>query len=221
MSFQPGQNSHGYGVNLSQALFNLPAWYTFQSAKATDRAAAMNFAAQEQDLIFRVAIAYFDVLRAIDLLETNIQEEEAALDFSGTNPGVAKKLVWTQSLTSTIARRLMTWLAIPRFSSAISCRPVTRRLRLLPVSLILRSKRCGRIFPFLKRRWFFKRVGGHGKREQPGCGCCSNIIWKPRRKLCGPAKRIDCPTLSATGSFSHFVTPTIVRDGVQASGRCV
>jgi outer membrane protein len=79
MSFQPGLNTHGYGVNLTQALFNLPAWYTFQSAKATDRAAAMNFAAQEQDLIFRVAIAYFDVLRAIDLLETNIQEDEAAL----------------------------------------------------------------------------------------------------------------------------------------------
>ncbi len=78
-SFRPGINSHGWGLNLSQSLFNLPAWYSFQSARATDRAAAMNYAAQEQDLIFRVAIAYFDVLRAIDLLETNLQEEEAAL----------------------------------------------------------------------------------------------------------------------------------------------
>ena len=78
-SFRPGINSHGWGVNLSQALFNLPAWYTYQSAKASDQAAAVNFAAMEQDLIFRVAIAYFDVLRAIDLLETNLQEEEAAL----------------------------------------------------------------------------------------------------------------------------------------------
>jgi outer membrane protein len=39
----------------------------------------VNLAAQEQDLIMRTAAAYFDILRAQDLLETNIQEEEAAL----------------------------------------------------------------------------------------------------------------------------------------------
>lgn len=78
-SFQPGINSHGWGVNLNQSLLNLPQWYTYQSARASDRASAVNFAAQEQDLIYRVSAAYFDVLRALDLLETNIQEEEAAL----------------------------------------------------------------------------------------------------------------------------------------------
>ena len=60
-------------------MLNLASWYTFQSAKASDRAAAVNLAAQEQDLIMRVAMAYFDVLRAQELLATNLQEEEAAL----------------------------------------------------------------------------------------------------------------------------------------------
>ena len=77
-SFRPGINNHNWGVSLTQSVFNLPNWYSFQSAEATDRAAAVNLAAQEQDLIMRVATAYFDVLRAQDLLETNIQEEEAA-----------------------------------------------------------------------------------------------------------------------------------------------
>ncbi len=66
-------------MNLSQSVLNLANWYNFQSAKARDKAAAVNLAAQEQDLIMRVATAYFDVLRAIDTLETNVQEEEAAL----------------------------------------------------------------------------------------------------------------------------------------------
>ncbi len=78
-SFRPGINNHNWGVNLNQSVINLANWYGFQSAKATDQAAAVNLAAQEQDLIMRVATAYFDVLRAIDLLETNVQEEEAAL----------------------------------------------------------------------------------------------------------------------------------------------
>lgn len=78
-SFRPGVNSHQWTMGLQQSVFNMSAWYSYQSARASDRAAAVNFAAQEQDLIMRVATAYFDVLRAIDLLETNIQEEEAAL----------------------------------------------------------------------------------------------------------------------------------------------
>lgn len=78
-NFGLGVFSKQWGVSLQQGLVNVSAWYTYQSAKAADRAAAVNFAAQEQDLIMRVASAYFDVLRAIDLLETNVQEEEAAL----------------------------------------------------------------------------------------------------------------------------------------------
>ena len=78
-SFKPGVNNHGWGLNLGQSIVDLAHWYGFQSARAADRAAAVNLAAQEQDLIMRVSMAYFDVLRARDLLDTNIQEEEAAL----------------------------------------------------------------------------------------------------------------------------------------------
>lgn len=79
MSFRPGINTHSWGMSLTQSVFNLSNWYTFESAKANDKAAAVQLTAMEQDLIMRVAIAYFDVLRAIDTLETNVQEEEASL----------------------------------------------------------------------------------------------------------------------------------------------
>lgn len=78
MSYKPGQNSHGYRLNLTQALFNMTAWYAYEGAKLQDRASAITYAAQEQDLIIRVANAYFDVLRGLDDLETRRQEEEAA-----------------------------------------------------------------------------------------------------------------------------------------------
>ncbi len=77
-SFRPGLNNHGWGMTLNQSVLNLANWYNFQSARARDKAAAVDLAAQQQDLIMRVATAYFDVLRAIDTLETNVQEEEAA-----------------------------------------------------------------------------------------------------------------------------------------------
>ena len=78
-SYKPGLNNHNWGIGINQSVFNLTNWYNFQSARATDKAAAVQLAAQEQDLIMRVAAAYFDVLRALDLLDTNNQEEEAAL----------------------------------------------------------------------------------------------------------------------------------------------
>lgn len=77
-SFRPGLNNHRWGVGLNQSVFNLANWYNLRSARATDRAAAVNLAAQEQDLIMRVSVAYFDVLRALDLREVNVQEEAAA-----------------------------------------------------------------------------------------------------------------------------------------------
>jgi outer membrane protein len=67
-----------FGLNVNQALLNMPNWYSYQGAKEADKARIYNFAAQEQDLIIRVATAYFNVLRAIDDLSTRRQEEEAA-----------------------------------------------------------------------------------------------------------------------------------------------
>ncbi|TFH75713.1 secretion protein [Gammaproteobacteria bacterium LSUCC0112] len=68
-----------YNVSVQQALLNMNSWYSYQGAKEADQARFYNFAAQEQELIIRVATAYFSVLRAIDDLSTRRQEEEAAM----------------------------------------------------------------------------------------------------------------------------------------------
>jgi len=216
MSFQPGLNSHGYGVNLSQALFNLPAWYTFQSAKATDRAAAVNFAAQEQDLIFRVAIAYFDVLRAIDLLETNIQEEEAALT----------------SLEQTRRREEVGLDTIIDVNDSQAAYDLARNTTILQQD-ILRSRYealeaiTGRPHPAIDvLREDFPVVSVEGSLEEWEAMAEENSLavasaqynLQASRETLRARKADRYPTLSAAGSFSHFVTPEIVRDGVRASG---
>lgn len=76
--YKPGIYSHGYRLNVNQALFNMNAWYSYESVKLSDKAGAIQYAAQEQSLIIRVATAYFNVLRAIDDLDRRVQEETAA-----------------------------------------------------------------------------------------------------------------------------------------------
>ena len=66
-----------YGVSLSQAIFDLPAWYSFQSGKALSESAQAQFAADQQSLIIRVSEAYFSVLRAYDNLQTRDAEQRA------------------------------------------------------------------------------------------------------------------------------------------------
>lgn len=76
-SFANGFNSKGYSLSLSQNLMNFQAWYSYKSVKKGDEVAALNLARSEQELIMRVATAYFDVLRS----QTNLasfQAEEAA-----------------------------------------------------------------------------------------------------------------------------------------------
>jgi outer membrane protein len=76
-SYANGQNTKRYGLNLSQNLLNFQAWYTYQGIKKSDQVAALTLAQSEQQLIMRVATAYFDVLRAqADL--ASLQAEEAA-----------------------------------------------------------------------------------------------------------------------------------------------
>lgn len=69
----------GYQINLNQPLFDLPAWFTFQSGKEFSRQAEATFAANQQNLIVRVAEAYLLVLRAQDNLEAS-QAQERAFD---------------------------------------------------------------------------------------------------------------------------------------------
>lgn len=66
-----------YGANLQQNIFDLSVWYNFKSGQEVSAQAEAQFAADQQDLIIRVATAYFDVLRAIDNLEATRAEERA------------------------------------------------------------------------------------------------------------------------------------------------
>jgi outer membrane protein len=64
-------------VSLSQALFDLPSWFSFKSGKALSEQAAAQFAYDQQDMIVRVAEAYFTVLRQIDNVSASQMEEIA------------------------------------------------------------------------------------------------------------------------------------------------
>ncbi|MET0377556.1 MAG: TolC family outer membrane protein [Spongiibacteraceae bacterium] len=66
-----------WGVSLSQPLLDLPAWFSFQSGKELSKQAEAQFAYEQQDVIVRVAQAYFAVLRAGDNLRASLAEERA------------------------------------------------------------------------------------------------------------------------------------------------
>ena len=70
-------DTDGYLLSLSQQIFDLPAWFTFRGGKETTQQAESQLAFDQQDLIVRVAEAYFNVLRALDNLEASKAEERA------------------------------------------------------------------------------------------------------------------------------------------------
>lgn len=61
--------SQEYQINISQALFNYKGWAQLQNAKAQAKQAFANYNAASQDLMIRVATAYFGVLQAYELLQ--------------------------------------------------------------------------------------------------------------------------------------------------------
>lgn len=70
-------DTQGYQVSLQQALFDLPAWFSFQSGKELTKQAEATFAANQQLLIVRVVEAYLAVLRAQDNLKASLARERA------------------------------------------------------------------------------------------------------------------------------------------------
>ncbi|MCO1333360.1 TolC family outer membrane protein [Microbulbifer sp. OS29] len=66
-----------YGATLNQAIFDAPAWFDYQQGKRLTEQATAEFSANQQGMMIRVATAYFDVLRAYDVLEAAISEEQA------------------------------------------------------------------------------------------------------------------------------------------------
>ncbi len=65
---RPNYNSNGYQLTLSQPLFRWQNWVGYDQSKIQVAQAEANFAQARQDLILRVAQAYFDVLNADESL---------------------------------------------------------------------------------------------------------------------------------------------------------
>jgi len=70
-------NSNGYGAQLTQPLFRADRWFTLNAAKATKKQADALLQDAQQELILRVATAYFNILRAEDNLTAAVARESA------------------------------------------------------------------------------------------------------------------------------------------------
>ncbi|MGV6807813.1 MAG: TolC family outer membrane protein, partial [bacterium] len=64
-------------VSLTQPIFDLSAWFTFRQGQALSEQAKVQFSADKQGQILKVAATYFDVLRASENLDTALAEEKA------------------------------------------------------------------------------------------------------------------------------------------------
>jgi outer membrane protein len=71
-------SDNGYKITLSQPLFRWANWQQFRQAQLATAASEAQFAQAQQELIVRVAQAYFDVLAAQDALAT-VQSQKAAI----------------------------------------------------------------------------------------------------------------------------------------------
>lgn len=215
-SFSPGINNHGWGMNLNQSVLNLAAWYNFQSAQASDKAAAVNLAAQEQDLIMRVAGAYFDVLRALDTLETNVQEEEAAL----------------RSLDQTRQREEVGLVTITDVYDSQAAYDLARNTTILQQD-ILQSRYealeaiTGQPHPNVDvLREDFPIIPADGELNEWEAQADSNSLaiafaefnLEASRNNLKARKSDHLPTVALAGNFGHSVTAPIVSQGIQIGG---
>ncbi len=75
-SFSDG-NTHGYSASLNQTVFSLEKWYNYKQGYESDHTVEATYQLSQQDLVLRVATAYFDVLRGIDNLASAKAEEKA------------------------------------------------------------------------------------------------------------------------------------------------
>lgn len=68
---------YGYGLTLTQPIFNAAAWASIQGAHASVKAATATYIAAQQSLMQRTATAYFSVLQAYDNLRYTIANKNA------------------------------------------------------------------------------------------------------------------------------------------------
>ncbi|MCY4263866.1 MAG: TolC family outer membrane protein [Gammaproteobacteria bacterium] len=215
-SFRPGLNNHGWGVSLNQSVLNLANWYTFQSARASNRAGQVSLAAQEQDLIMRVATAYFDVLRAQELLETNLQEEAAAL----------------RSLDQTRQREEVGLVAITDVYDSQAAYDLARNTTILQRDLLQArfealeaiTGQTHKDIDELREDFPVIEVdGGLSEWEQQAKNsslaiAAAEFTLDASRKTLQARKSDHLPTIAFSGQFAHDVTAPIVNQGIQIGG---
>ena len=215
-SFYPGINNHNWGIGLNQSLLNLSNWYNLQSARANDRAAAVNLASQEQDLIMRVSMAYFDVLRAQELLETNLQEEEAALT----------------SLQQTQQREAVGLVAITDVYDAQAAYDLATNTTILQRDILQARYEAlealtGQAHPEIEiLREDFPIVEADGSLTDWELQADNNSLavaaaefsLDATRKTLKARKSDHLPTLDVSGFYGHIVTAPIVNQGIQIGG---
>lgn len=66
-----------WSIDLTQPLFDLPAWFRFQRGRELTEQARADFTVAQQDLMVRTADAYFAVLRAMANLQASLAQEAA------------------------------------------------------------------------------------------------------------------------------------------------
>ena len=215
-SFQPGLNNHGWSMSLNQAVVNLASWYTFQSAQASDKAGAVTLAAQEQDLIVRVASAYFNVLRATDLLDTNVQEEEAAL----------------RSLEQTQQREEVGLVAITDVFDSQAAFDLARNTTILQRNFLLSAYEVleaitGQSHPnidVLREDFPVINVDGNLREWESQAGSNSLAIASAKFNLEATEETLKArksdhlPTIALQAAFAHDVTAPINQQGIQIGG---
>lgn len=215
-SFRPGINNHNWGIGLSQSIVNLSNWYNFRSAQASDRAAAVNLAAQEQDLIMRVSMAYFDVLRAQELLETNLQEEEAALT----------------SLQQTTQREAVGLVAITDVYDAQAAYDLARNTSILQRDILQArfeglEALTGEPHPNvdeLQENFPIVEVSGSLPEWESQANnnnltvAAAEFTLDATRKTLRARKTEHLPTIDLSGFYGHIVTAPIVNQGIQIGG---
>jgi outer membrane protein len=76
----PNLTTREINVQLQQPLFRWDRWETYQQSKLQQAIAEAQFAQAQQDLITRVAQAYFDVLSAQDTLASTRAQKEAVTE---------------------------------------------------------------------------------------------------------------------------------------------
>lgn len=90
--------SQGYNISIRQPLINVNDWIAIKQARNIGKQADFTLAAAAQDLIFRVASAYFNVLSAQDTLKFTRSEKTA--DSKQLNQAHKRVQVGLDALTS-------------------------------------------------------------------------------------------------------------------------